>query len=363
MSEFIPQEVITAFEQYTPGLPAHSAGKITVEPVGQGLIHRTYKISSELKTSFLLQQINQSVFPSPEDVQENLILLTQYAEYEFTGLRLAWPRYYSQQDSLYKDENGNYWRAFEFIEDSFSANVAKSPAQARAVAKAFAKFTAAFEELNTDQLKIVIPGFHDLSFRYGQFEEALQGEYYERMPKALPLADELKQRERYRHFYEIITESPDDFPVRVMHHDAKISNVLFRKKNGKLICVVDLDTAMPGYFFSDIGDMIRSMSCSLDENSPDFNKLKIRKSYYEAITGGYLSVMNKFFTGAEKKYIHYAGLILIFMQALRFLTDYLDGDRYYQITYPEQNFDRAKNQLTLLKRLEEFLEKESLVSG
>jgi len=355
MKNEVPQEIISAFEQYTPGLPPHSAGKITVEPISHGLINRSYKISCELKTSFLLQQINKTVFPKPEDVHENYILISQYAEFEMTGLRLPYPRYYSDTDSLFVDANGNYWRAFEFIENSFSVNIAKDPLQAKATAKAFAKFTASFENFNYDNLKIVIPDFHNLSFRYKQFEEALGGEYYERMPKALPLANELKQRERYKHFYELINESESEFPKRVMHHDAKIGNILFSKTNGKVICPVDFDTVMPGYFFSDIGDMIRSMACNHDENSIEFDKLSIRKSYYEAIIQGYLSVMKKYFTDAEKKYIHYAGLIMIYMQALRFLTDYLNGDIYYQIKYSEQNFDRAVNQVRLLKNLEEFL--------
>ena len=123
-----------------------------------------------------------------------------------------------------------------------------------------------------------------------------------------------------------------------------------------MICLVDFDTVMPGYFFSDIGDMIRSMACSHDENSTAFDKLKIRKSYYEAILDGYLSTMKKYFTDAEMKHIHYAGLMMIYMQALRFLADYLNGDVYYNIKYPEQNYDRAKNQLLLLQQLEEFLE-------
>ena len=254
------------------------------------------------------------------------------------------------------DAKGNYWRAFEFIADALMLTIAEKPAQAKATAKTFAKFTAAFDEFNVDLLKTVIPDFHNLSFRYRQFEEAVNGENYERIPVSLPLIEELKKRERYKHFYEIITDSPDAFPKRVIHHDAKISNVLFSSINSKVICLVDFDTVMPGYFFSDLGDMIRSMAGSHDENSTAFDKLKIRKSYYEAIVDGYLSTMKKYFTDAEMKHIHYAGLIMIYMQALRFLTDYMNGDIYYNIKYPEQNYDRAKNQFILLQQLEKFLE-------
>ena len=194
---------------------------------------------------------------------------------------------------------------------------------------------------------MLFPGFMIWDCAILQFEQSLKGEYYERMSRALPLIDDLKKRERYKHFYEIMTESPEDFPLRVMHHDAKIANVLFNKKNGRVICPIDLDTVMPGYFFSDLGDMIRSMACINDENSKGLEAISIRKDYYEAIVNSYLAILGKQLTPSEKKYIHYAGLIMVYMQALRFLTDYLNGDIYYRTTYQEQNFDRAMNQYVL----------------
>ena len=354
MNQQIPPEVLEAFTTYEPGLPDHSAGEIKVEIIQGGLINRSYKISCQLKADFFLQLLNKDVFEQPEQVQDNYINLRQYAEFEFTGLRLPSPRYCGKMKTLFVDKRNNYWRAFEFIDDAKTLTVAAKPAQAKATAKAFAKFTAAFDEMNIHQLKIVIPGFHNLSLRYQQFEEALKGELYERMAKALPLIEELKDRERYKHFYEIITES-NEFPQRVMHHDAKIANILFHKKTGKVICPVDYDTAMPGYFFSDLGDMIRSMAGSEDEGSTNFTNIYIRKDFYEAIITGYLEIMGSRFTDSEKKYTHQAGLMMIYMQALRFMTDYLNGDVYYRIAYPEQNFDRATNQLVLLQKLEEFL--------
>lgn len=361
MKENILLEVATAFYDYIPDLPPHEAGAITFTPLQGGLINRSWLVRSELKVPFLLQLINTHVFSSPEDVQYNYIMIYEYAEYEFTGLPLPYPKYFDSRQSLYIDKQGNYWRAFEFIDDAFSVPIAQKPSQAKATAKTFAKFTAAFDEFNTGLLKIVIPDFHNLSFRYRQFRESLNSEMYERMPKALSLVEELKKRERYIHFFELIKESPESFPQRVMHHDAKIANVLFGKKTGKVICPVDFDTVMPGYFFSDLGDMIRSMACNVDENNTNFDRIKIRSTFYKAILDGYLSVMNKYLTDAEKKYIHYAGLLMIYMQALRYLTDYLNGDKYYHIIYPEQNYDRAKNQLLLLEKLEEYLAKEYAV--
>lgn len=354
MMKEIPIEVLEAFTTYEPSLPDHAAGEIIVERISGGLINHSFRVSCQLKPDFLLQRINKNVFLNPAHVQENYINIWEYAEFEFTGLRLPSPKYCGKMTTLFVDDNENYWRAFEFIEESKMFPVAVKPSQAKATAKTFAKFTAAFNDFNIQQLREVIPGFHDLRLRYHQFEQALNGELYERMANALPIIEELKQRERYKHFYEIIIES-DEFPKRVMHHDAKIANVLFNSKTGKVICPVDFDTVMPGYFFSDLGDMIRSMVSDKDENCTDFESIHIRKEYYEAIIAGYLDVIGKQLTTSEIKYIHYAGLLMIYMQALRFLTDYLNGDIYYHTTHPEQNFLRAKNQLTLLQKLEQFL--------
>ena len=353
MMKEIPREVLEAFATYEPSLADHAASDITVEAISGGLINHSFKVSCRPKPDFLLQRINKNVFANPAQVQENYIKIWEYAAFEFTGLRLPSPIHCNKMTTLFVDEEENYWRAFEFIEESRMYPTATTAIQARATAKTFAKFTAAFNGFNIEQLKEVIPGFHDLRLRYEQFEEALNGEAYERMATALPIVEQLKQRERYKHFFEIITES-GEFPKRVMHHDAKITNVLFNNKTGNVICPVDFDTVMPGYFFSDLGDMIRSMVCEKDENS-NADKIEIRKEFYEAIVNGYLDVIGKQLTESEKKYIHYAGLLMIYMQALRFLTDYLNGDIYYRINHPEQNFLRALNQLVLLQKLEHFL--------
>lgn len=354
------KQAVLAFGNYHPDLPTVEQGfeKFIVTPLAGGLIHKTYKVESELSIPFVLQKINHDVFEAPEDVHENYLHLTEYAEFEFTGLRLPYPHQYDDWNFLFKDKKGRCWRAMEFIENSKTFAIAQKTTQAKAVAKAFAKFTASYEGFDIELLKDTIPGFHDLSLRFKQFEDAFKkSEHYERIQKALPLIDKLRKRERYKFFYEEISES-SQFPKRVMHHDAKIANILFSQSTGRVICAVDFDTAMPGYFFSDLGDMIRSMACSRDETAIEFEKVNIRKPYYHAIIEGYLSVMQKQFTRVEKKYIHYSGLLMIYMQALRFLTDYLNGDMYYHTKYAEQNFDRALNQTALLQSLEEFLKAE-----
>lgn len=356
MSELIPGEVLTAFTSFSSGKFLDSPAQIQVQPISGGLINRSYKVSCPQQPDFLLQRINKNVFHRPYQVQQNYISIWEYASFGLTSLRLPAPLPCGELSTLFVDDQENYWRAFEFIENTVMYSVAQSPEQVKATAAAFARFTAAFDQFNLNLLKNVIPGFHDLSLRYRQFEEALNGDCYERIGNALPLINELKQRAKYKHFYESITGS-GEFSQRVMHHDAKLSNVLFDAVTGQVICIVDFDTVMPGYYFSDLGDMIRSMISSEDENSTSFGALAVRKEFYDAIIQGYLEVIEDRLSSTEKKYIHYAGPLMIYMQALRFLTDHLNRDSYYRVAYAEQNLDRAKNQLILLQKLEELLKR------
>lgn len=355
MKQELPREVLEAFINDEPADPMHVPGETVIEIVGGGLINQTYKVQSKQQPAFILQQINKNVFAHPEEVQENYTRIWEYVELKDTGLRLPAPLSCGEKATLFVDKQEQYWRAFEFIDETRMFHIAETPEQAKATAIAFAKFTTALAGFNVGLLNNTITGFHDVSLRFRQFEEAVDGvSASERLLKSLPIIEELNKRQEYQQFYEGLKGSAE-YPQRVMHHDAKIANVLFSNKNGAVICLVDFDTVMPGYYFSDLGDMIRSMASGENENSTDFDKICIRKEFYEAILTGYKEIMGEQLTPSEKKYIHYAGLLMIYMQALRFLTDYLDNDRYYHITYLEQNIDRAKNQLILLQKLEEFL--------
>lgn len=329
--------------------------EFSVEPMNGGLINQSYKVTSKYSgESFLLQKINEFVFNDPIAVQSNYDKVWKHLQNEETGYVIPEPKQFPGNTTLFFDSQNKYWRVFEFIYRGQSFATPQNSMQAKAVANTFGQFTSCFNEFDIEELNITIPEFHNLSSRYQQFEHSIQNHRFERIKKASPLIDEFRKRERYANLYDVFTES-DEFPKRVMHHDAKISNVLFDEDSGNVICPVDFDTCMPGYFFSDLGDMIRSMAASSDENDKGVETLHIRKDYYQAILEGYLEEMNGMLTDSELKYIHHAGLLMIYMQALRFITDYLNGDPYYKTTYEEQNFDRAKNQLTLLQRLEEFL--------
>lgn len=323
--------------------------------IGDGLIHKTYKISFKKDRPVLLQRLNTTVFKQPEKIIENYCLLQVHLA---KTSRTKIPALLTNRDGQYFwiDGENNFWRAFEFVENSFSLSKAENAAQVFAAAKCFGRFTKSLEGINTAQLNIVIPHFHDLSLRYKQFEEATSKPSPERKTDAVDLISELGSRKKLVTFYEQLDNK--DYPSRVMHHDCKISNILFHSLTNEIICPVDLDTVMPGKFFSDLGDMIRTMACSVDETSRDWETILIKKENYKAILKGYLEGIENSFTIKELAHLHYAGLIMIYMQTLRFVTDFLNNDVYYQTTYKEQNLDRAKNQLILLKQLEDFLKEE-----
>lgn len=332
-----------------------------VTPITTGLINKTFKVvTAETGVKFLLQQVNTLVFPEPGKLLDNYQKIWLHLYYHASRppttyqVSIPAPRDFLDGSKLFYDRNKRYWRLFEFIDNARTLPAPDNSVQARAVARTFGSITASFTGYDLTSLHTTIPGFHDLSLRFSQFRESLHSRHYDRLLKAAAVIDQLKKREHYVSFYEVITGSGEFIP-RLMHHDAKISNILFDEKTGKLLCTVDLDTCMPGYFFSDLGDMIRSMAGNCDENNNEAERISIRKDYYDAILDGYLEVLSPLLTDAEKKYIHYAGLLVIYMQALRFTTDYLHGDTYYLTHYPDQNFDRARNQLALLQKLEEFL--------
>ncbi|MFI5152919.1 MAG: phosphotransferase enzyme family protein [Chitinophagales bacterium] len=328
------------------------------QPIGDGLIHLTFKASGESGAGrILLQAINKHIFKKPEDIVHNYLLVYEYLKAEQGMPMIPAPVATQNGEFIWKDEKQNCWRATAFFEGTYSPMVAESREAAFAVARNFARFTSSLSGLDTHLLKEILPGFHNLSARYQQLETAISSAPMEKLLKSTHTIAEFRERKKLVDFYEFIIHSAD-FPDRVTHHDCKISNILFDKTTNQAICPVDLDTVMPGKFFSDLGDMIRSMSCTKDENSIQWEQIQIRQEFYESILKGYLEAMSDKLSEPEKKNIHYSGLMMIYMQGIRFLADYLNGDPYYKTNYAEQNLNRALNQLILLENLEELLKSE-----
>ena len=346
-----PETIQKAAAQFGKGEPH-------IQTLGEGLIHRTYKVEFPGNDiPIVLQCINQTMFPQPENIINNYRIISQHLKYQARSVQVPEMILTNQGKMFWIDEDGHFWRATTFINNSFTPSSLSDEKEAFLVAKSFASFTLALAGLDSEELDIIIPDFHNLSFRYGQFETAIQNATIQRLLKSTHVIAELRQRKVLVDFFNKIKKD-ENYKLRVMHHDCKISNILFDKTSKQVICPVDLDTTMPGYYFSDLGDMIRSMVCTVDENSTRWEQIDVERNYYNAIVSGYMETMLDEFTQAERKQIHHSGVLLTYMQALRFVTDFLNNDIYYKTTYPEQNLNRALNQLILLEKLEEFLANE-----
>jgi thiamine kinase-like enzyme len=226
--------------------------------------------------------------------------------------------------------------------------------QAFQAAAQFGKFTNLLSGIDVLNLQTTIPNFHNLLLRYTQFENSLQKGNTKRISETKNEIDYLLAQNNIVEKYNKLIQNKI-LKKRVTHHDTKIGNVLF-DKNDKAICVIDLDTLMPGYFISDLGDMMRTYLSPVSEEETDCTKIIIRKEYYDAIVDGYLSQMKDELTSEEQKHFHFAGECMIYMQALRFLTDYINDDVYYGAAYEKHNYNRAKNQIVLLQQFMELLQ-------
>jgi Ser/Thr protein kinase RdoA (MazF antagonist) len=258
-------------------------------------------------------------------------------------------------DDIYYREEQGYFRVFPYIQGSHTIDSVSNPDQAFEAALQFGKFTRLLSGFDAQRLHITIPNFHNLTLRFEQFETALKNGDPARIRQSAHLVTEIRNYGYIVDEFEKIRRNAS-VKQRVTHHDTKISNVLFDRYE-KGLCVIDLDTVMPGYFISDMGDMMRTYLSPANEEEKDFQKIEVREDFFRSIVNGYLSSMGDELTGDEQSLILYSGQFLIYMQAIRFLADHFNRDVYYGARYPGQNFVRAGNQLVLLRRLDEKSEK------
>ncbi len=337
---------------------------VEIEGFGSGLINHTWRIVADDKV-YILQRINHQIFKKPEDIAFNIGLISAHFRRHFPEYLFVSPIKTRVGEEMCFFENEGYFRLFPFVEGSHAKDVVETAAQAYEAAAQFGKFTfllclhpdSSGRGVKSEDLKTTLPQFHDLSLRYQQFLDALTHGNKERIAESDELIEFLIQNNDIAKVYEGIKTNPT-FKLRVTHHDTKISNVLFDAQD-KGLCVIDLDTVMSGYFISDVGDMMRTYLSPVSEEETDFGKIEVRETFYKAIVEGYFEEMKNELTETERGYFFYAGQFMIFMQALRFLTDYLNGDVYYGAKYLKHNFNRAKNQVVLLQKL---IEKEELLA-
>jgi Ser/Thr protein kinase RdoA (MazF antagonist) len=325
--------------------------QVEAEPFGNGLIHQTWRLKNS-HYDFILQKINHTIFKNPEAIAANVRMLADYLSKTHPGFLFIEPIKTKSNEEIACIAGKGYFRLSPFVKQSHTIDAVGKPEQAYEAARMFGQFTRILSGFPVDHLQITLPDFHNLSLRYEQFTEALEkGKNKKRLQQSQELIGFIITNKIIVDTYENILHNPS-FKLRVTHHDTKISNVLFNQDD-KGLCVIDLDTVMAGYFISDVGDMIRTYVSAASEEEKDFSKIEIREEYFTAIWEGYMSEMNDELSNEEKDHFIYAGKFMIYMQAIRFLTDYLNNDIYYGAKYEDHNWLRAANQAVLLQRLME----------
>lgn len=324
--------------------------------LASGHINDTYLIITKEKPCFVLQRINHGVFRDVPGLIENKVNISFHIREKLKHLPkekldrsvLTFVKT-KKGKSFYKDEEGNYWNLMYFIDDSLTYETVMDEEVAYEGGKLFGEFLNLTSDFDAKKLTEAIPKFHDMSFRYSQFQSALRSVSKERLFRAKACIDRVVELKEEMHILQNLKES-GAIKLRVTHNDTKISNALFTKDN-KGLCVIDTDTVMPGIVHYDFGDAIRTICNTAAEDETNLDLVEFNTAYYKAYTKGFLEKMESALTPMELKYLPLGAKTMIFIMALRFLTDYMNHDVYYKTKYPEHNLDRAKNQFKLIESL------------
>ena len=303
-----------------------------------------------------MQRINHGVFKDVPGLIETKVVVSSHMQEKLKGLPkkkqkrrvLAFAKT-KEGASYFQGEEGNYWNLMYDIDKSVTFETVDNEEIAYEGGRLIGQFLTLTSDFDASKLIEVIPKFHDMSFRYQQFEDALDGASKERLEEANSYIEKVAHLKEEMHILQKLKES-GEIKLRVTHNDTKISNVLFNKKN-KGLCVIDTDTVMPGIVHYDFGDAIRTICNSAAEDETNLDLVTFNTDYYKAYTKGFLKKMKSSLSPLELKYLPLGAKTMIFIMALRFLTDFLNGDVYYKIKYPAHNIDRAKNQFKLLDSL------------
>ncbi|MBR5685553.1 MAG: aminoglycoside phosphotransferase family protein [Muribaculaceae bacterium] len=330
-----------------------------VLPLGNGLINDTYRVVTEgdAAPDYVLQRINNAIFQDVDLLQHNIEVVTAHIRRKLEAVgtgdidrRVLQFVKACDGKTYYRDEADRYWRVMVFIPDSVTRE-AVTPESAYDCGKAFGNFEKMLVDV-PEQLGETIPDFHNMELRMRQLREAVQNDAAGRLDEVRDIVDELErdademcQAERlYRE---------GRLPKRICHCDTKVNNMLFDQQ-GQVLCVIDLDTVMPSFVFSDYGDFLRTGANFTAEDDPDLSKVGFNEAIFKSFTTGYLESARDFLTPIEVEHLPYAVALFPYMQCVRFLTDYINGDTYYKIKYPIHNLDRTRNQLALYRDVRKY---------
>ena len=325
------------------------SGKVTdVKPMGEGLINDTYKVFVENydKPKYVLQRINNAIFQDVDMLMDNINKVTDHIRKK--GKNTLQFLKTNACKSYYFDGE-KYWRVMVFVPDSITYQ-AVTPEYSYIAGKSFGEFESLLADLN-EPLGEIIPDFHNIEFRLKQLRDAVAEDRVGRVKEVQYYLDEIFKHEEKMTLGERLFRE-GKLPKRVCHCDTKVNNMLFDKE-GNVLCIIDLDTVMPSFVFSDYGDFLRTAANTGAEDDPNLDNIDFNMEIFKAFTKGYLEGTKGFLLPIEKENLPYAALLFPYMQTVRFLADYINGDTYYKIKYPEHNLVRTKAQWRLFERAEE----------
>jgi len=326
---------------------------------GSGHINDTFRVETDIPggQNYLLQRVNHHIFADVDGLMRNTKIVLDHLKSKIAHLGAEHVRKATltlvptTSGGLYhRDEAGNYWRMFLLIEGTKSYDIVTTTAQAYAGGKAFGEFQKQLSDLDANTLVDILPNFHNIDFRLNNLKRAIEKDPVGRVNGVLELLDAIFEREgNMRRILDMGMNG--ELPLRITHNDTKFNNVLL-DANDQVQCVIDLDTVMPGYVAYDFGDGARTIINSAAEDEADMSKIVLNIPLFKAYAEGYMSEAKAFLTDAETESLLYGVFLLPYMQAVRFLTDYLEGDTYYKTHYTEHNLVRTHAQFKLVRELE-----------
>ncbi len=330
------------------------------KPCGSGHINDTYHIRATHRTrdiDYIFQRINTKVFKNPAYLMNNLSRVVEHcreklindnaSEIERRVLTVFKTR---DNGNYHTDSDGNCWRAHLYIKGADTYDIPEHLSQLFEAAKAFGNFQKLLVDLPGEPLHETIPDFHNGPKRFEAFKRALKADAHNRAKNVQEQIDFLFDHSWIFYVLPDLVED-NQIPVRITHNDTKINNVMLDNVSGEGICVIDLDTVMPGLSLYDFGDLVRSTGSTCPEDEPDTSKVHLDVARFEAVLRGYLASAGDFLTDAEKKQLVLSSKLLSLMIGTRFLTDYLDGDQYFKVKRQGQNIDRTKTQFKLVESI------------
>jgi hypothetical protein len=328
---------------------------VEIAPVPVGHINDTF-IAATSSNRYLLQRINQIVFKNPVQVMANIVRITEHIRVKMETTN---PESASRQlavvatkddRSYHRDATGNVWRMYNFIENAVTYDSLQSAALAREAARMFGWFQKMLTDLPGPPLYETILGFHNTPRRFEVFQEVVKADVANRAKNAGSEIDFVFENAAICHVLsDLVTRG--EIPVRIAHNDAKINNVMLDEQTGKGVCIIDLDTVMPGLSVYDFGDLVRTATCSAAEDERDLSKVAVDIALFDALARGFVEETGRFLTPTERHHLTFGGKLITFEQLIRFLTDYLAGDVYYKVHREGHNLDRTRTQRKLVQSI------------